>query len=44
MAALVYTLILTPNGSKKAWLPRKTPQIDGFVFAMNKIINKMYTI
>jgi hypothetical protein len=21
-----YTLILTPNGSKEAWLPRKTPQ------------------
>jgi len=24
-----YTLILTPNGSKKAWRPRKTPQNDG---------------
>jgi hypothetical protein len=40
MAAPVYTLILTPNGSKKAWLNRKIPQIGGFVFAMNKIINK----
>jgi hypothetical protein len=24
-----YTLILTPNGSKKAWRPWKTPQNDG---------------
>jgi hypothetical protein len=24
-----YTLILTPNGSKKAWPPRKTPRKKG---------------
>ena len=26
-----YTLILTPNRSKKAWPPRKTPQNDGHI-------------
>ncbi len=26
------TLILTPNGSKKAWPPRKTSQNDGYVY------------
>jgi hypothetical protein len=37
MAAPVYTITFTPNGSKKAWFPRKTPQNDGFVFANIKI-------
>ncbi len=32
MFAPVYTLILTPNRSKKAWPPRKTPQNDGYVY------------
>ena len=32
MVAPVYTVILTPNGSKKAWPPQKTPQDDGYVF------------
>ncbi len=31
----VFTLILTPNGSKKAWPPRKTPQNDGNVYIFN---------
>ncbi len=35
MVARVYTLILTPNGSKKAWPPRKTPQNDGYVYIIN---------
>jgi hypothetical protein len=26
-----YTLILTPNGSKKAWPPRKILQNDGYI-------------
>jgi hypothetical protein len=30
MIAPVYTLILTPNGSKKAWPPQKTPQNDEY--------------
>ena len=30
--APVFTIILTPNGSKKAWPPRKTPQNDGYVY------------
>jgi hypothetical protein len=25
----------TPNGSKKAWPPRKTPQNDGLVYIIN---------
>jgi hypothetical protein len=28
-------IILTPNGSKKAWPPRKTPQNDGYVNIIN---------
>ncbi len=28
-------VILTPNGSKKAWPPRKTPQNDGYVNIIN---------
>ncbi len=32
MFAPVYTLILTPDGSKKAWPPRKTPQNDEYVY------------
>ena len=35
MVAPVYTLILTPNGSKKAWPPQKTPQDDGKVFCQH---------
>jgi hypothetical protein len=31
----VYTLILTPNKSKKAWPLRKTPQNDGYVYIIN---------
>jgi hypothetical protein len=37
MIAPLYTLILTPNGSKKAWPPRKTPQNDEYVFCQLKI-------
>ncbi len=33
--AAVYTLILTPNGSKKAWPLRKTPQNDVYVYIIN---------
>jgi hypothetical protein len=33
--APVFTLILTPNGSKKAWPPRKTPQNDRNVYIFN---------
>ncbi len=29
-----YTLILTPNGSKKAGPPRKTPQNDGYIMSV----------
>ncbi len=36
MVAPVYTLILTPNGSKKAWPPQITPQNDGYVFCQLK--------
>jgi hypothetical protein len=32
MVAPLYTVILTPNGSKKAWPPQKTPKDDGYVF------------
>jgi hypothetical protein len=32
MVTLYCTLILTPNGPKKAWPPRKTSQDDGYVF------------
>jgi hypothetical protein len=28
-----YTLILTSNGSKKAWPPRKTPQNNGYLMS-----------
>jgi hypothetical protein len=35
MVAPVYTLILTPNGSRKAWPPLKTPQNDGYVYIIN---------
>jgi hypothetical protein len=28
-------IILTPNGSKKAWPPRLTPQNDGYVNIIN---------
>ncbi len=28
-------ITLTPNGSKKAWPPRKTPQNDGYVNIIN---------
>jgi hypothetical protein len=37
MVAPVYTLLLTPNGSKKAWPPRKTPQNDGYVYCISLI-------
>jgi hypothetical protein len=36
MIAPVYTLILTPNVSKKAWPPQKTPQNDEYVFRQLK--------
>jgi hypothetical protein len=38
MVAPVYTLILTPNGSKKAWPPLKTPQNDGYVYIFNMYV------
>jgi hypothetical protein len=37
-----YTLILTPNVSKKAWPPRKTPQNDGYI--MSAIQQTVYNI
>ncbi len=37
MVAPVYTLILTPNESKKAWPPQKTSQNNnGYVFCQLK--------
>jgi hypothetical protein len=37
-----YTLILTPNGSKKAWPPRKIPQNDEHIIicTTNSLKNK----
>jgi hypothetical protein len=35
MVAPVYTLIVTPNGTKYAWPPRKIPQNDGYVCNVN---------
>ncbi len=32
-----YTLILTPNGSKKAWPPRITAQNDGYINTKNSL-------
>ncbi len=37
MVAAVYTLILTPNRSKKVWPPRKSPQNDGYVYIINTL-------
>ncbi len=34
-----YTLLLTPNGSKKAWLPRKTPQNDRHIIIQQTVLN-----
>ncbi len=34
-----YTLILTPNGSKKAWPPRKTPQNDRHIIIQQTVYN-----
>jgi hypothetical protein len=39
MIAPVNTLILTPNGSKNAWPPQKTPQNDEYVFCQLKTKN-----
>jgi hypothetical protein len=36
MIAPVYKLILTSNGSKKAWPPQKNPQNDEYVFCQLK--------
>ena len=41
MVAPVNTLILTPNGSKKAWPPLKTPQNDGYVYIINMHVCKL---
>ncbi len=35
MVAPVYKLVLTPNGSKKAWPPQKTLQNEGYVYIIN---------
>jgi hypothetical protein len=35
--AAVYTLILTPNRSKKVWPPRNSPQNDGYVYIINTL-------
>jgi hypothetical protein len=32
MVTLYCTLIVTPNGAKKTWPPRKTSQNDGYVY------------
>ncbi len=32
-----YTLILTPNGSKKAWSPGKTPQNDEHIIRQQTV-------
>ena len=32
--APVYTLMLAPNGLKKAWPPGKTPQNDRYVISL----------
>ncbi len=32
-----YTLLLTPNGSKKAWTPRKTSQNDGHIIIQQTV-------
>jgi hypothetical protein len=37
--APVFTIILTPNGSKKAWPPRKTLQNDGNVYIIVHVCN-----